>query len=58
VERADGDDRVKAALVVVEILQPDAAEEISLGRKRVDPKHVVPLDRERRCQLTLTAADV
>ena len=58
VQRADGDDRVEAALVVLEILQPDAAEEISLRRERVDPEHVVPRDRERRRQLALTAAHV
>ena len=58
VERADGDDRVEAALVILEILQPDPAEEISLRRERVDPEHVVPLDRERGGQLALAAADV
>ena len=58
VQRAGGDDRVEAALVILEVLEPDAAEEISLRRERVDPEHVVPRDRERRRQLALTAAHV
>ena len=58
VQRAHGDDRVEAALVILEIFQPDPTEEISLRRERVDPQHVVPLDRERGRELALSAADV
>ena len=58
VERTHRDDGVEPALVIVEVLQANTAEEISLRRERVDAEHVVPRDRERRRQLALTAAHV
>ena len=57
VEREAGDDRVEAELVV-ELFERETAEDVALGRTRIDGGHVVTVSRKGESELAVSATDL